>query len=335
MELKNDINVGLRKENFWSTINKTKGFEREFWIGEVQVSADMDNVVFLNTYTPLKNFEAEGFNGFFTKDSLVLTFDFDRFRNWSEEGSSPEKMLKALDAVLATFEIGIKDWNQVLDKEVTYNLKVLLSLKNERHFFELVGNIRCNDDDESSENDENCYRTYSYSSFLEFRRKEVGSIIHVRFKKTYLDCYQDRVLGTPFWLLEPYNAEFNLNAELNRFFQSIGTVGTESEWFKAMEFVSNLKSDESVNNVIRKINSIELSSPALPNYYSDAMYEEFVGEPFHSVLKKSTNWLFESGKMKFEIQQTVRFLKRHERIIRELQKQFEIREVEKPKEKLY
>ncbi|MBE8359508.1 hypothetical protein IQA90_19330, partial [Leptospira interrogans serovar Pomona] len=45
------------------------------------------------------------------------------------------------------------------------------------------------------------------------------------------------------------------------------------------------------------------------------------------ILSKSTAWLKESENLRYEIQQTLRFLKRHERIIRNLAEKFEIRRV--------
>ncbi|MFA4793246.1 hypothetical protein [Leptospira kirschneri] len=329
MEPNNDFNIGLRKENFWSTINKTKGFESEFWIGEMKVSTDMDNVVFLNTNAPPKNFEAEGFKGSFKDDTLVITFDFDRFRNWSGADSSPEKMLKALDIVLATFGIGIHDWSQVFENEVTYNLKVSLSSKDRIILYDLLEKKRSKITGGSINENWDCYYFSSLGTLLEFKRDPAnkGSIIHISVKMKDHYSHQYMVDFVAFFYLGFEEAADILNREVGPFFRLTESFESESEWFKLMEMVSGLKPRETVDKAIERIQSIQKYSPALANPIAIDLYEEFVGESFGSIINKSMAWLKASESLRFEFQQTLRFLKMHERIIRYMDRIFQIRKV--------
>ncbi|ALO25289.1 hypothetical protein [Leptospira borgpetersenii] len=329
MELNNNLNVGLRKEKFWSTINKTKGFEREFWIGEMKVSTDMDNVMFLSTNAPPNNFEAEGLRGFFKEDSLILTFDFDRFLNLPGEGSPAIKMLKALDAVLATAGIGIKDWDRFLEDEVAYNLKVYLSPKDRKLLFDLLDKKRAKINEGSKKAILYSYNFPSLGTMLEFKAdpSDMGNLVHVIVKILDHRCHQYMSGFIQFCCLSLEEAADILNREVGPFFRSTESFEPESKWFNLMEIASGLKPRETAEIAIEKILSIHKYSPAKPDYGSVDLYEDFVGESLDSILSKSTAWLKESENLRYEIQQTLRFLKRHERIIRNLAEKFEIRRV--------
>lgn len=324
MKEKYDFNVGLRKENFWTSINKTTGYENEFWIGEMQMITSMENAIFLDSYSATKNLETNGLKVTFQENLLLLNFDFDRFRNWLGEDSSSEKMFEAFDVALETFGIAIKDWKKVFEKEVTYNQKVLLSSKNQRHLFDILENMRDKEDPRSKEEHENCYRFFDRYSFLEFKADTSGPVIHVSAKLLDYEFHQFAVGFCPFSSLNMDHAFEILDLKVGHFFRSIETFGPESEWYKAFEIAFCSNSQVVDQKAIETIESIERLNPAMRNLVLDENYKDLARRTLRSITKKSGRWLNDSEVLNFSFQMHLRFFKRHERIVRNLGKAFKI-----------
>ncbi len=319
------MNVGLRKEGFWESLNPRKGFSTDIWIGEMVISTSLNDVVFSENIEAKRESELEGIKVSFTELGMQLTFNFERFWQKAKGYPTHRRIADILNKTLIESGIIVKDWDSFFIERATFNCKFYLHSEDLSFLKKLLLRMAVEDIVKAKNDAVYVLEDYNYDLEFAFGNGEHDSVVHIRIVVTgFSQMAEEYGMSYQFDSIDLTDVFSILNNNLAKFFALVRSIRVDADWIKVLEILTSPQMSNSYDKNREILDTQKSLAPDLGRIHIDKIYEDVLGISLHSVLNGLNTWMKDTEKVKSELQHALRFLNRNERMIQNLQDKLKI-----------